>query len=170
MIGSGTSNSAIQAVTLADLLFAWIGEPQAARNVEVEDGIYVRVNPETREVVGIEVIDCAARFIRTRPRWTCGLPSACWSSIARPRSTRSTARIHLRSSHHHRNHEPAILRLLLDDDVQAVVAEEAVSDRRSDIDQTIRIARRGVAVDARLTDRGRARLLLFATLIPGNRG
>lgn len=45
-----------------DLLFAWIGEPQAARNVEVEDGIYVRVNPETREVVGIEVVDCAARF------------------------------------------------------------------------------------------------------------
>jgi uncharacterized protein YuzE len=45
-----------------DLLFAWIGEPQSARNIEVEDGIYVRVNPETREVVGIEVLDCAARF------------------------------------------------------------------------------------------------------------
>jgi uncharacterized protein YuzE len=45
-----------------DLLFAWIGDPQAAENVEVEDGIYVRVNRDTREVVGIEVLDCAARF------------------------------------------------------------------------------------------------------------
>lgn len=45
-----------------DLLFAWIGEPRAADNIEVEEGIYVRVEPETRAVVGIEVLDCAARF------------------------------------------------------------------------------------------------------------
>jgi uncharacterized protein YuzE len=45
-----------------DLLFAWIGEPQAAENIEVEEGIYVRINPDTRTVVGIEVLDCAARF------------------------------------------------------------------------------------------------------------
>ena len=47
-----------------DLFFAWIGEPQAAENIEVEEGIYVRVNPETRAVVGIEVLDCATRFHR----------------------------------------------------------------------------------------------------------
>ena len=45
-----------------DLLFAWIGEPQAAENVEVEPGIYVRVIPATKQVVGIEVVDCAGRF------------------------------------------------------------------------------------------------------------
>ena len=47
-----------------DLLFAWIGQPQPAENVEVEPGIYVRVIPATKEIVGIEVIDCAARFQR----------------------------------------------------------------------------------------------------------
>lgn len=45
-----------------DLLYAWIGDPEAAQNVEVEEGIYVRVSPRTRRVVGIEVLDCAARF------------------------------------------------------------------------------------------------------------
>ncbi len=45
-----------------DLLYAWIGEPQAAENIEVEPGIYVRVVPTTKQVVGIEVIDCAERF------------------------------------------------------------------------------------------------------------
>jgi uncharacterized protein YuzE len=45
-----------------DLLFAWIGEPQVAENVEVETGIYVRVIPATKQVVGIEVVDCAERF------------------------------------------------------------------------------------------------------------
>lgn len=45
-----------------DLLYAWIGEPQAAENIEVEPGIYVRVVPATKQVVGIEVIDCAERF------------------------------------------------------------------------------------------------------------
>ena len=47
-----------------DLLYAWIGEPEAAENVEVEPGIYVRVSPSSRSVVGIEVLDCAARFHR----------------------------------------------------------------------------------------------------------
>jgi uncharacterized protein YuzE len=45
-----------------DLLFAWIGEPKAAENIEVDEGIFVRVDPDTRTVVGIEVLDCAARF------------------------------------------------------------------------------------------------------------
>lgn len=48
----------------ADLLFAWLGEPRPADNVEVEPGIYVRVLPDTQEVVGIEVLDCAERFGR----------------------------------------------------------------------------------------------------------
>lgn len=47
-----------------DLLFAWIGQPQPAENVEVEPGIYVRVIPASKQVVGIEVLDCAERFQR----------------------------------------------------------------------------------------------------------
>jgi hypothetical protein len=45
-----------------DLLFAWVGEPQQARNVEVEPGVYVRVAAESSQVIGIEILDCAARF------------------------------------------------------------------------------------------------------------
>ena len=47
-----------------DLLFAWVGEPQKARNIEVEPGVYVRVS-ETKRVVGIEILDCSVRFERT---------------------------------------------------------------------------------------------------------
>jgi uncharacterized protein YuzE len=47
-----------------DLLYAWIGEPEAAENIEVEPGIYVRVSPVRRQVIGIEVLDCSARFHR----------------------------------------------------------------------------------------------------------
>lgn len=45
-----------------DLLFAWLGDPQPAENIEVEPGIYVRVATATGQVVGIEVLDCAERF------------------------------------------------------------------------------------------------------------
>ena len=39
-----------------DLLYAWVGEPVVAENVEVEPGIYVRVSPTSRQVVGIEAV------------------------------------------------------------------------------------------------------------------
>jgi uncharacterized protein YuzE len=45
-----------------DLLFAWIGDPQEAENIEVDEGIYVRIAPATQQVIGIEVLDCAERF------------------------------------------------------------------------------------------------------------
>jgi hypothetical protein len=45
-----------------DLLFAWIGQPEPARNVEVEPGVYVRVTPAGNRVLGIEIVDCASRF------------------------------------------------------------------------------------------------------------
>src|SRR5580700_5911030 len=45
-----------------DLLFASIGLPEPARNVEVAPGVYVRVAPAGDRVLGIEILDCAARF------------------------------------------------------------------------------------------------------------
>ena len=45
-----------------DLLFASIGPPEPARNVEVAPGVYVRVAPAGNRVLGIEILDCAARF------------------------------------------------------------------------------------------------------------
>jgi hypothetical protein len=44
-----------------DLLFAWLGDPQPAENIEVEPGIYVRVASATGQAIGIEVLDCAER-------------------------------------------------------------------------------------------------------------
>src|SRR6266436_7578813 len=45
-----------------DLLFAWLGHPKPAENIEVESGVYVRIDPQTQQVVGIEVLDCAERY------------------------------------------------------------------------------------------------------------
>jgi radical SAM superfamily enzyme YgiQ (UPF0313 family) len=45
-----------------DLLFAWVGGPEPARNVEVAPGVYVRVTPAGNRVLGIEILDCASRF------------------------------------------------------------------------------------------------------------
>lgn len=45
-----------------DLLMVWCGDPQPAENVEVEPDLFVRIHPGTHEVIGIEVIGCAARF------------------------------------------------------------------------------------------------------------
>lgn len=60
----GQTGSAIEMDYQADvdLLLAWIGQPEPARNVEVEPGVYVRVSPAGNRVVGIEILDCASRF------------------------------------------------------------------------------------------------------------
>lgn len=70
-MNTGMSRTSLQAVGIhfdyqasVDLLYAWIGEPRAAENVEIESGIYVRIDPTTNRVIGIEVLDCAHRFQR----------------------------------------------------------------------------------------------------------
>ena len=45
-----------------DLLFAWVGDPEPARSVEVAPGVYVRVAPAGNRLLGIEILDCASRF------------------------------------------------------------------------------------------------------------
>jgi uncharacterized protein YuzE len=45
-----------------DLLSAWLGTPQVADSVEVEPGLLVRISRETGKVVGLEIVDVAARF------------------------------------------------------------------------------------------------------------
>ena len=44
-----------------DLLYATIGQPRAARSYEVDDRIYVRLNPGG-EVVGLVIVDCSERL------------------------------------------------------------------------------------------------------------
>lgn len=45
-----------------DLLFAWVGEPQPAVNVEIRPGFAVRV--ANGRAVGVEAVDCTALFSR----------------------------------------------------------------------------------------------------------
>lgn len=45
-----------------DTLTAWFAPERPAENVEVEPDVFVRVLQNTDEVIGIEVIGCAARF------------------------------------------------------------------------------------------------------------
>jgi uncharacterized protein YuzE len=61
----------------ADVAYFSIGEPREAISVEVEDGKFLRLDPETNEVVGMTVIDFIKRFSEqptnalsvTLPRW-----------------------------------------------------------------------------------------------------
>lgn len=46
----------------ADILLAWYGCPRPTENIEVERDLFVRVDPTSATAIGIEVIDCAARF------------------------------------------------------------------------------------------------------------
>lgn len=46
----------------ADLLYVNVGPIVSAANVEVDAGVYVRVNPETHEVVGLFVLEPSVKF------------------------------------------------------------------------------------------------------------
>ncbi len=49
--------------TKADVLYCSFGEPREAIGVELENGVIVRLNPETDEVVGYTVVDFLKRFL-----------------------------------------------------------------------------------------------------------
>lgn len=46
----------------ADVLYCFLGEPREALSIEKADGVVVRVNPETNELVGFTIIDFFRRF------------------------------------------------------------------------------------------------------------
>lgn len=50
-----------------DILFARPGKPHAATSFDWEGEIWVRVNPETGEVVGLEVDDFESVFLKKHP-------------------------------------------------------------------------------------------------------
>jgi uncharacterized protein YuzE len=49
----------------ADVLYCSFGEPKEAIAVELENGIVVRLDPDTEEVVGVTVIDFLKRSLVT---------------------------------------------------------------------------------------------------------
>jgi uncharacterized protein YuzE len=59
----------------ADVLYCSFGEPQEAISVEADEGIIVRHNPETNEVVGYTVVNFFKRFA-DRPNKSVSVPLA----------------------------------------------------------------------------------------------
>ncbi|MBN1963236.1 MAG: DUF2283 domain-containing protein [Anaerolineae bacterium] len=46
----------------SDVLYLSAGEPRAAISREVSDDILLRIDPETGEIVGMTILNLAARF------------------------------------------------------------------------------------------------------------
>lgn len=46
----------------ADVLYCSFGDPRPALSVECENGVVVRHDPETEEVVGVTIVDFFKRF------------------------------------------------------------------------------------------------------------
>lgn len=62
MTDSGSGGLTLKYEAEYDLLSVWVGAPQVADSVEVEPGLCVRVSRADHKVVGLEVVDAAARF------------------------------------------------------------------------------------------------------------
>ncbi len=46
----------------ADVLYISVGEPKPAEGLDIGEGIVVRIEPKTREVVGLTIINFARRL------------------------------------------------------------------------------------------------------------
>lgn len=46
----------------ADVLYCSFGDPQEAISVEKENGVVLRLNPETEQIVGITIVNFFKRF------------------------------------------------------------------------------------------------------------
>jgi uncharacterized protein YuzE len=50
----------------ADVLYLSFGEPEEAEGIDVGEGMIVRMNPQTNEVVGITIIGFSRKILQTR--------------------------------------------------------------------------------------------------------
>ncbi|HUY12971.1 MAG TPA: DUF2283 domain-containing protein [Terriglobia bacterium] len=46
----------------SDVLYLSYGDPREAISEEIEDGEFLRLDPDTRQVVGVTVVDFSKRF------------------------------------------------------------------------------------------------------------
>ena len=46
----------------ADVMYLSIGQPQKAKTIELTDDFLLRLSPQTREVVGLTIIDFSRHF------------------------------------------------------------------------------------------------------------
>ncbi len=53
---------------ISDILYLSIGEPKEGIDEEVEEGIFVRLNPETKRPNGIMIMDFEKRFSNTKTK------------------------------------------------------------------------------------------------------
>lgn len=62
----------------ADVLYCSFGEPREALSVEMDDGVVLRLNPDTDEVVGFTVVDFLKRSMKAH---TISLPMGKQSAL-----------------------------------------------------------------------------------------
>ncbi len=51
----------------ADVLYVSLGHPEYTDYVELDDNFVLRLDPETKEIVGFTIIDFGARFAQKEP-------------------------------------------------------------------------------------------------------
>ncbi len=47
----------------ADVLYISVGEPRPAEGIDIGEGVIVRIDPKTKEVVGLTIINFARRIL-----------------------------------------------------------------------------------------------------------
>ena len=62
MDGSGLSDLTVDYDEDMDVLYVSRGMPRPAVAVEIEEGIVLRLDPDTQEVVGLTILDFRAEF------------------------------------------------------------------------------------------------------------
>jgi uncharacterized protein YuzE len=65
----------------ADVLYCSFGEPQEAISIEANEGIIVRRNPETNEIVGYTIVNFFKRFA-DRPNKPVSVPLSEIEAVA----------------------------------------------------------------------------------------
>lgn len=67
MVSQNLKNLKIRYDDSADVLYISFGDPRPAIAIEVNVGDLVRIDPSTREVVGITILDFKERYILPSP-------------------------------------------------------------------------------------------------------
>ena len=52
----------------ADVLYISVGQPKPAVSEELEDGVVVRLDPRTKKIVGLTIIDFRTVFLKAPKR------------------------------------------------------------------------------------------------------
>ena len=70
----------------ADVLYVSLGHPKFTDYVELDDDFILRLDPETKEVVGFTIVDFATHFAKQKPSMTIPLMATFERATQSPRA------------------------------------------------------------------------------------